>query len=183
MRPADLPEGPPLPFFRQPITDPAPEGTTTNPPAEAEPRPGRPAEATEATPAESLPEPLSPIPASETERTGTSATRPRRWIGRGYGAGDPGQAAKVLGGLLAVVFGFAGRAVAARGRVLRQPTRDDVDDITAPLGRILVRWFDLSVLGPDLADLAEAGAAAHAYTLDGPLTEPIQMAVPNGVNE
>lgn len=100
--------------------------------------------------------------------------------------GDPKAAAKLLAGLLGLVVVGAAYLVTSRTRrELRKPTPRQLDDISNPLGRILVRHADLSVLGPDLADLIEAGAATGAYLTDGPLThgKTIESGIPNDLQD
>lgn len=65
-------------------------------------------------------------------------------------------------------------------RELRRPTADHLDDFSDPVGQILARHADLSVLGPDLIDVTTAAAAVGNYLIDGPLTTPraTESAVP-----
>lgn len=153
----------PLPSFRQPSPrlDPPPEGS----PQESPSRPLGSPESPEPTPdlPESPDEHRPPILEPEA-RTRTS------WVGRGHGAGDPVQAGRVIKGALAILFRFAQAVNYRRGRWLRLPTREQLDGMANPLGRIAVRYIPMDLVGPTLADATEAVAAAHDYTLDGPLT-------------
>lgn len=115
--------------------------------------------------------PLPPLPAPE-GRTRTS------FIGRAHGSGDPRVAARTIAGLLALFFGMATVVARRRDRVVRHPTRQQMNDFTEPLGRILVRYLPLDVIGVTLADVTQAAAAGHQYVLDGPLVGPIEQALP-----
>ena len=64
-----------------------------------------------------------------------------------------------------------------RNRKLRRPTREQVKDFSEPIGRLLARHVDMSIFGPDLLDLAEAGSAFDNYLSDGPLTDRIAPAI------
>ncbi len=70
-------------------------------------------------------------------------------------------------------------------RKLREPTAQQRRDIAAPLGRILLRRADLTLLGPDIADLLQAGAATGAYLGDGDLLGPLHpdAGVPDNLQE
>lgn len=142
-------------------------------------------------PAQTWGPPLGPLTATESAESDDSdpLARPpqlpapegptrRSWVGRGHGSGDPRVAARTIAGLLALIFGTAAVLSRRGGRLLRQPTRAQMDDFTEPLGRILVRWLPLDVIGQDLADVTQAAAAGHQYVLDGPLLEPIVYADP-----
>jgi hypothetical protein len=148
----------PLPTFRQP-PDPEPPATPT-------PEPPSPSG-----PAGDEPERPSPMP-DPYFRTGTSTASTKR---RG-GAGDPLQVARMLAGLLAMAAGATAAVLYRRGRQLRQPTPGQLDDISRPLGRLLVRLLPLEVIDASLVDVTEAAAATHAYVLDGPLVEPVAAA-------
>jgi hypothetical protein len=75
-------------------------------------------------------------------------------------------------GLLGLVVAGGTWVVRRRtGRKLRQPTKDHTRAVAEPLARIMSRHADVSLLGPDLADIIAAGAAAGAWLNDGPLLE------------
>ena len=82
----------------------------------------------------------------------------------------------MLVGMLAVVLSTLGLVLRRRGAHLRQPTPRQLDDIARPVGRILVRYLPLDVVGPTLVDATEAAAATHAYALDGPLLTAVPLA-------
>lgn len=85
---------------------------------------------------------------------------------------DAKQATALVVGLLGLVVGGVGWVVQRRaGRKLRKPTEVQTEGVAEPLARILVRRADLTLLGPDLADIIAAGAAFGDYLNDGPLLE------------
>lgn len=145
----------PLPTFRQPPGSQDPELATE--PATSPSDPDQ---------AAGEHEPLSPMSEPPHARTRTSSA----------GRGDPRVAGRLFAGLLAILSGTAAWVFYRRGRHLRQPTPRQLDDIGQPLGRILVRYLPLDVVGPTLVDATEAAAATHAYLLDGPLVEPVAAA-------
>lgn len=157
--PNDLPAVP-LPAFRQPhqhrLDELPPDSQITSP---DEPPASPPASPEPSRPDAALPPPIESNPERRAAgRTRTSAT-------------DPSAAGKALAGLLVIVAGVAAALLARSGRALRQPTPRQVDDVAAPIGRIIARHLPTDLIGPDLADVTEAAAAAHAYVLDpaGPL--------------
>lgn len=84
------------------------------------------------------------------------------------------EATALMIGVLGVITAGAAFLVQWRlGRKLREPTTGQRRDIATPLGRILMRRADLALLGPDIADLLQAGAATGAYLGDGPLLHPL----------
>lgn len=106
-------------------------------------------------------------------RLATSATRTATSGGTGEaGAGDPANAGKLVAALAALVAAGAAFVVGRSGRSLRKPEKRHLDDFGAPVGRILVRHFDMTRLGPDLADVIEAGVVVGDYVTAGPLTLP-----------
>lgn len=108
------------------------------------------------------PSPRPEAPAAPDTRTPSSSAGSR--------IGDPKQAAKVLGGLVGLVFVVGGGLlVQLRGRDLRRPTRQQTAGIADPVARILARHTDLSMLTPDLGDVIEAGSAIGDYLTDGPM--------------
>jgi hypothetical protein len=94
----------------------------------------------------------------------------RRWTWKP--SGDPGDVSETIAGLLIIaVAGLA--AVIARGgrRQLRQPTKDQADDLGAPLARIACRHLPMALLSPDLKDLGAFAGALRGYVDDGPLLD------------
>lgn len=85
----------------------------------------------------------------------------KRW----KSGGDPVATAKVLAGLLGVVALSLKVWAARRSVEFRAPTSGQLDDVTVPVARILVRHLPMDLINDDLADLAEAGAAMHSYVL------------------
>ena len=86
------------------------------------------------------------------------------------------EATALMVGVLSLVVAGAAFVVRLRTRrKLREPTSMQRRDIAAPLGRILLRRADLSLLGPDIADLLQAGAATGAYLSDGDLLGPLDI--------
>jgi len=83
--------------------------------------------------------------------------------------GDPGEVAALFSGLLVLALGAYAGLMKKRGGYFRMPTETERDDITIPLGRIAVRHLPMQMIGPDLKDIAESGAATHAYVSAGPL--------------
>lgn len=75
----------------------------------------------------------------------------------------------ILGALVVLGDGLIRRFAK---RELRRPTPDHLDDFSDPMGQILARHADLSILGPDLLDITSAAAAVGSYLIDGPLTTP-----------
>jgi hypothetical protein len=108
-------------------------------------------------------------------RLATSATRTATSGGTGEGAGDPAVAAKLVASLAALVAAGAAFVVGRSGRSLRRPEKRHLDDFGRPMGRILVRHFDMTRLGPDLADGIEAGVVVGDYVAAGPLVMPAVM--------
>jgi hypothetical protein len=111
-----------------------------------------------------LPEPTTPKP-----RTAASSAT---LISRGEIAREMGGA---LTGLLVIAFAAAvwlGRA--ADGRSLREPTEDDYEAFSVPLGRIGARHIPLDLAPAAVLDLKDAAASAGAltkYLKRGPLRE------------
>ncbi len=73
-------------------------------------------------------------------------------------------------------------------RDLRRPTKTQSRAIAAPVGRILMRRADLSMLGPDLVDILTAATATGEYIGDGPLlttpgTRPGNPGIPPNLQE
>lgn len=100
--------------------------------------------------------------------------------------GDPIAAGAMVAGLVGLVALAASWMVRQRaGRELRKPTPRQQEAIGEPLGRILVRHADLTMLGPDVTDMIEAGYATGEYLQDGPLTRPAEVTndVPDGDEE
>lgn len=101
---------------------------------------------------------------ARTDRTGISVTeRPEI---------DPANIQAVMIGLVGLLF--VGGAWMFRQRTktaLRVPTEAETQAIAVPLARLTARHADLSVIGPDLADVVEAGSAFGAYLAKGPLRE------------
>lgn len=111
--------------------------------------------------------------ASGTTRRGLAGIRTRI----SDGTGDPRSAGALVAGLAGLAAMLAGWLVSRRdGIELRKPTKSQLADFGDPLGRVLARRFDMALLGPDLADVIEAGAATGAYLTDGPLTRPHRIA-------
>ncbi|HET6215339.1 MAG TPA: hypothetical protein VFE14_20910 [Micromonosporaceae bacterium] len=112
------------------------------------------------------PEPHTPRPAPDATRTPTSDTT-------GDGGPKPPDAkttAKLVAGLIGlVVVGAAALIAHRRGRELRQPTGEQLDDIAAPIARIALRHVPAGLLSADLADAMLAASATGAYLSDGPL--------------
>lgn len=159
----DLPEIP-LPAFLQPRPprplDDLPESSpdTSHPDATPE-SPAEPAASDQGEEPRPAPIESSPAPPAAT-RTHTSAT-----------SADPNAAGRAIAGVLVILAGIAAGALARAGRHLRQPTRRQVDDIAAPLGKLAARHLPGGFLTDDLVDITAAAAATHAYVLDesGPL--------------
>jgi len=96
------------------------------------------------------------------------------------------EATALVIGVLSVVTAGAAFLVQWRARrKLREPTGQQRRDIATPLAKILMRRADLSMLGPDIADLLQAGAATGAYLGDGPLLLPLHpdAGVPDNLQE
>ena len=68
-----------------------------------------------------------------------------------------------------IVLGFAAWSLRKRGVALRVASEQERDDIAQPLARILSRHADLSMLSPDLYDVAECAAATAGYVQSGPI--------------
>ena len=121
--------------------------------------------------------PRRPDPDIADTRTGTSST------------GKPpttAEATALIIGILGVVATGAALLVRWRAqRKLREPTAGQRRDIATPLARILMRRADLSMLGPDIGDLLQAGAATGAYLGDGPLLGPLhtEPGIPDNLQE
>jgi hypothetical protein len=103
-------------------------------------------------------------------------------------AGKPtaAQTAKLIAGLLGLAVAGAAAVIGWRGRrQLRRPSKQQLDDISAPLARITIRHVPADLLKEDLADAALAGAAVGAYLTDGPLILPadIDPGVPANLTE
>lgn len=110
--------------------------------------------------------PPSPRPDDEPTRTAiSSVSKP-----------SAAEATALMVGVLGLVVAGAAFVVRLRTRrKLREPTSQQRRDIAAPLGRILLRRADLTLLGPDIADLLQAGAATGAYLGDGDLLGPLDL--------
>jgi hypothetical protein len=85
------------------------------------------------------------------------------------------ETARLVAGLLGLAVAGAAVLVRWRRRDLRRPAKDQLDDVAAPIARILMRHVDPALLSPDLADAAMAGAALGAYLTDGPLLLPLPV--------
>lgn len=163
----------PIPTFRQParLLDPPAEGLTVHQPVQ------QPATATTGTrpadpgsPADAgggLYEPPSPRPDRNGTRTATSDS-----------TGEPApkvstkDTAVLVAGLLGLaVAGLAVLVRLRRGATLRRPTKQELDDVAAPLARLALAHVPAGILNADLANLAAAGAATGAYLSNGPLIE------------
>jgi hypothetical protein len=111
---------------------------------------------------------LSRKPAGQddtTTRMETSSTGSAR-------VGDPKHAAKVIGGLVGLVFVVAAGVLGQfRDRDLRRPTRQQTAGFSEPVARIVARRTDLSAVTPDLADVIEAGSAIGEYLTAGPIVQ------------
>ncbi len=99
--------------------------------------------------------------------TGTSSAAGRKKTG------DPAMTATLVVGIVGVTLGVAGWMIARAGRRLRKPSKDQIADFAAPVGRIIARRTDLSWMGDDLADVTAAGVVFGDWVGDGPLTAPI----------
>lgn len=112
-------------------------------------------------PSESAPERVGDLP----PRTATSSA------GKAKPSGDPLNTAKVLAGLLLMAIGAVAWAGRRRGVRVRKPTREEANDISAPIARIMCRHLPMDSIGPDLADIGEAAAAISEYAVqdDDPL--------------
>lgn len=112
-------------------------------------------------------------------RSGTQTPRPDpgdtpTTIWGSTGESKPGDP-KALGDLAAAVIGmaFLGAAFVVRQRrrrKLRQPSKRQLRDIGAPLGRIAARHVTGDWLNDDLTDALDAGSALAAYLAEGPMT-------------
>lgn len=152
----------PLPRFgRQPIRDPELTEVVTDDPTGTTPASGPPANPSHLQQQypDDAPQPLPDPSPERPARTRTSS------------AGDPKVGARVVAGLIALACGLAFTAFSRRGLIFRQPTREQVDDIAEPLGRIIARHLPTEIIGPDLLDGTAAAAAVHGYFIDGPLVE------------
>lgn len=97
----------------------------------------------------------------------------------------------MVGGVLNIALSLADIVIRRlRGRKVRQPSRDQVDDIAEPLASLAIRHLDMTKFGPDLADIVAAGGAASGYMREGPMTEPleeqppvVQVGMEHGVEE
>lgn len=164
-QPAHRRMDPPLPEVpADPETAADPAGPGPAMPAAADPEPGRPS---------GFLDRLSHRrdPSGPDSRTGTSSTgRPA----------TPEQTAAAIAGLLGLaLLGVAGlvRLLARpRGRrTLRKPTEEQLDDVAAPLARIVLRHAPSGLLSQDLMDGAAAGAAFATYATDGRLIVPVDV--------
>jgi hypothetical protein len=105
-------------------------------------------------------------PSSTAPGTGTSTDRkPRAW----KPGGDPTEAGETIAGAITILTGILAARLALRGRHLRTPTVRERDEIAMPIGRILVRWLPMNLLGKDLKDATQAAAATQNYLTNGPL--------------
>jgi hypothetical protein len=164
----------PLPMFRQPPQDPdLPE--VASPVAS-------PPESLLGSPQDSPESPFDPSERPSPLPDPEGPTR-RSWAGRAHGAGEPRQAARILAGVFWMGLRMAQGILYRRGRWFRLPDQQQMDDIAGPLGRILVRYLPLDVVGPTLVDATEAVAAGHAYTMAGPLTGRYAAADPNDMGD
>lgn len=109
----------------------------------------------------------SPSPSeSEPERVGDLPTRTAiSSASRAKPSGDPLNTAKVLAGLLLMAVGAVAWAGRRRGLRVRKPTREEANDISAPIARIMCRHLPMDSIGPDLADIGEAAAAISEYAV------------------
>lgn len=112
----------------------------------------------------SKPTSTKPATPGDDTRTGTSSRR---------SGGDPVAAGKLVAGILGLVAGVTAGLLRRRGRELRMPTKTQLRDVGDPVGRMLVRHADLSLLGPDLGDFIEAGSATGNYLTEDRLTKPL----------
>lgn len=142
--------------------------------------------------------PSSPDPSSESlpnpnrvldgERSvGAAPPDPRTGsfsAGKWRPGGDPIATGAVLGGLLVAGLKFVQTLARRRGRDFRMPSPGERDDISQPLGRILVRHLPMDLIGPDLHDIALAASAVHSYALADPLLPPyVPELPPHGLDE
>lgn len=156
--------GIPLPRFgRQPKTDLLPEGATVEETADPsrgplpDPEsPNLPRDPTDPDAGRALP----PVPSLE-------APTPTRTSFRA--GGDPKTAGEVIAGALGILCALAFTWAARRGRIFRQPTQRQLDDVSMPLGAIAARHLPTDMIGPDVIDATKAVKAAHSYVLDGPM--------------
>jgi hypothetical protein len=114
----------------------------------------------------------SPNPDAEPVRAGDLPPRTATSsAGKRTPSGDPLNTAKVLAGLLLIVAGWVAWGGRRRGLAVRKPTREEANDITGPIARIMCRHLPMDSIGPDLADLGEAAAAISEYAVqdDNPL--------------
>jgi hypothetical protein len=72
-------------------------------------------------------------------------------------------------GLGALGARFLVKARTGGRRTLRVPTSSQTEDIGRPIGRILIRHFDMTRVAPDFADLMVAGHETATYLDDGTL--------------
>lgn len=152
----------PLPQFlqpRRPRLDPGPEASPETDLAGEGPSPTAP-DQLDGSPG--LGEDLESRPSGL--RTKTSSASERK------GSGDPALVADVLAVALGLALVGVGFLVSRRqGKVLRQPTDEQLDEIAEPLGRIAVRHLPLAKLDRDFLDAIAAAKAGKNYVSDGPL--------------
>jgi hypothetical protein len=85
------------------------------------------------------------------------------------GKGDPRITAKIVVGVVGLLFGLAGWGLYRAGRDLRKPSKEQVADFATPIGAIIARRTDLSWLGEDINDLTIAAAVVTDWASDGPI--------------
>jgi hypothetical protein len=166
-----------LPEFAHPFREPEPGPDLED--LRSPSRPGGPASAPEF--------PRSPEPDDPSGRSvggGPLGARTGTFSGR-QGSGDPKVAAAAIGGLLAIALEAIGWAISwRRGYVMRQPTVDELDDITGPLGNITVRHLPMSEWAPDLVDIGMSAKALRNYVrADEPLFYRQPPAETHGIEE
>lgn len=82
------------------------------------------------------------------------------------------ETARLVAGLLGLVAAGAALLVQVRGRTLRRPSKDHLNDMARPLARIGLRHVDTGVINADLIDVINAGTVLGDYLTEGPLTSP-----------
>lgn len=155
-----------LPAFT-PIADPAPTLDDGSPMPSPEPTPTGPARLTGAPP-ESRSSMFGAPPSPRLAEPDDATTRTENSSG-GSRIGDPKQTAKVIAGLVGLLFSLAAGIAGQRRLTVRRPSRRQLDGFADPVGQIIARHTDLASVTPDLADVILAGAAVGDYMTDGPV--------------